>query len=380
MAVDQVSKHGHASDADGGSTISPKEVSTEIIDNDGDPVTLDDDVDLSDNALTNSARDYLDLTGNDIRVGTGQSIEDVSGARRIWIRSSQTVLAAAGSGSKIHVQDVGISERDGVEVRLGDSGENLSVYDDIGGRQVLRVASSESSRNTLRLPGADLDAKTNFVGVDGRNGGFFSVLTNNDDWGMSADTLDESILSNTATTITSGGDVGQGVALMGQSEKYLNLAVREDGEVAIPRGSLHLPTGSIKDSNQDPRVQIRDPYTALYNDEQQLTIALQNTTKLRAFNGTPIRIEDVEFGGEAFRYSTSSSPPGTLELNRAHLYADGSRVVDGRSNAVITLAPSAAGSSKYIVFQQGNGDSPYIRASSGEIEAFDANGNSTTLT
>jgi len=130
-------------------------------------LTLDSgSLDLSGGSLTDSTRGYVDLTGddNDLRLAIGQSIQDTTPARRLTFESNQTVLDGPSNvNSDIHVQNVGSSTRDGIEIRIKDSTETWDIYDEVGTFEAVRYTPSSSEPGQLELTSANLDVNGNDI-------------------------------------------------------------------------------------------------------------------------------------------------------------------------------------------------------------------------
>jgi len=293
--------------------------------------------------------------------------------------------------------------------RIEIRGDSTVVRDEVGNNQLTARSSKHTQIHASdSSPFRVLDEEIGDTGVEyvaGPTNGEFK--TNNANLNLASN--DIYIGSSSSVTNKTGDDVRFGLRATQMSNGYDTqfrfLNVDGDTEHMIHAGNgspLRIDVGrenassyvrinfgdlmisrnyGIIDLNGDQRFGIETNGTVIKTNSNRPIISsfYQNVTDLKAYGDQPIRIRDEELGRSAIKYQASSTG-GTLKLGKAHLYANGSEVTDGRSNAVISLGPSKSTASKYIVFRQGNGDSPYIRSINGDIVAYDADGNATTLT
>lgn len=143
---------------------------------DGD-LTLDDgNLDLSGGSLTDSSQDYVDLSGggNDLRLATGQAIEDGGGTARFSLNVANTVIRDE-SGEPAFVAD-----KSNKTELSGYSGQPVTIEDREGGFTAIQYDTSASAPGTLELTNANLDAGGNDI----TNVGSVSTdeLSNNSYW------------------------------------------------------------------------------------------------------------------------------------------------------------------------------------------------------
>jgi len=121
-------------------------------------------LDLSGNALTDTTQGYLDLTGdgNDVRVGTGQSIEDGGGGNRLE-------LGTGNDGTNIYnnANNLVLALVDGFQHQIRALSDTpVTIRDQEGGFNAVQYLTSASSPGTLQLGGALLDFVINVSDTD----------------------------------------------------------------------------------------------------------------------------------------------------------------------------------------------------------------------
>ncbi len=131
----------------------------------GGPLKLNSvDLDLSGNTITDSTQDYLDLTGdgNNVRIGTGQAIEDGSGFGRVEILSNGSYLHGEG-GSKDN--SLGLKNESKSYLRMGKN--DFDFIDRKGSFSAFKYYSSSSAPGTLELTNARLYSTENNIVYEG---------------------------------------------------------------------------------------------------------------------------------------------------------------------------------------------------------------------
>lgn len=109
-----------------------------------------DDYDLSGGSLTDTSQGFLDLTGdgNNIRVATGQAIEDGNGTNRLGLSDTRTILYNDGG-------EISVNADDGNFLQLrAYSDQPLTVRDSQGDFDAIKYKTSASSPGTLELTNA----------------------------------------------------------------------------------------------------------------------------------------------------------------------------------------------------------------------------------
>jgi len=255
-------------------------------------------IDLSGGSLTDSSQDYLDLTGdgNDVRVGTGQAIEDGSGVQRINIGSSQTGLYD-NAGRQI------IGAFNGATTDYyAYSDQEFGIRDKEGEFKAVQY-DTDPSAGVLRTPNAGITVQASTTLEDGLNLG--SDTANNT---AEIQALDPGLefydLSIKANRINLRANSG-----------LIDLSDNGNGAA-----DLRLATGqAIEDEDGIQRFEINLNNSVIRDEGGQEAIALgaggNYTYSARA--NTPWRIYDREGDFDAVKYTTSASEPGTLSLTEA---------------------------------------------------------------
>ncbi len=359
---------------------------------------------------------FFDLGSNDLRLATGQSIEDGSGTKRIKFNDGGTNLYSD-TGS-VGIQLLG----SGLNNRVGTDGYNLRDLE--GGFKAIQYNTSASAPGTLELTRAKLNLNGNVIyGVPklafGTSGGEDANLDNRS-WKLwRSQGYDNS--SNVNFTMGSsrprnvdngiihryewhvGGDArahnlslraveterGSGVGVDNDEGQTVDKLYIDgggvNGYVGIRNSNLRIDTErAITDGSGVDRMRLRGPATELVDDISRKGIQLSSNVDNRiiAYHDQPIRFKDNEGGFYALRYDTSASSPGKISLNANVLQTAGGTIQfdsvstpptgGGYNNSNNTVSWQGQGGGNGVMGITGNSD--------GEIHVFDDAGNATTLT
>lgn len=239
-----------------------------------------------------------------------------------------------------------------------DSGEALALeyYDS-------SAATSESLATFNRGGPVEFHNDTNISGLATLSGGA-SLGANMD--------LGENTVTNVATLKAGASPMnfytgGNSVNVYDSTNGQYVLRTLEGGSVRVPNGNLRLATGqAIEDGSGTNRFALSSSVTSLTDENGNPRFeASQNfAAKIKARNGSPFVVTDVEGGFDALQYTTAASAPGALEA----------------TNAEIRQGAASASNSWRMRFLNGNANNIDVYNGGGELVADDPAGNSTTLT
>jgi hypothetical protein len=234
--------------------------------------------------------DYLDLSGRsqDLRLATGQAIEDGSGTERVEIDTDRTrlkdtdgVFISGSPGSYVWT-----IARSGKPLRVDDAESGgVGVRDDTG-----------ASAGVLRTPNAQLSVESSGAIPSGD-----SLLLRQSDV--------ESFISHV------------------QAGSELSRIQLEDGLInfASVSADLRLATGqAIEDGSGTERITLNSSYTEIKGDAGTVLISAGTGTSgdgifLRPTQSRPLKVFDQQGDFDAVQYTTSATDPGTLQLPKADL-------------------------------------------------------------
>lgn len=268
---------------------------------DGD-LTLDDgNLDLSGGSLTDSSQDYVDLSGggSDLRLATGQAIEDGNGNRRLSIEGDETRL-------RFEDEVTGLRLNKGNFHRVNSFDNTpFQLADKLGDFIVAEYQPVSAAPGTLELTNAQLRIVGSGVG---ENSGFGNT-------GMIVGPHEsDATLSQNIEFVNENGDFSR-VSLN-------NDELQVGGPLRVEDDSLIIEVGqSIQDDGGTRRVDILSDRTRFHDNDGRtvLTGVSGGANQLKAYPNTPLRITDEEGIFTAVDYIASASPPGTLELTNADL-------------------------------------------------------------
>jgi hypothetical protein len=146
----------------------------------GNNLELGSDLDLAGNVLTDSSQSYVDLSdGNNLRLSTGQSIEDGSGTKRLNIISDGVTDINDGNGNPA-VR----ASKAGTELKARN-GRPVEIQDDEGDFDAVRYNTSATAPGTLELTNANITTAghgTHYTTQAGTAGGYrFDAQTDGSD-------------------------------------------------------------------------------------------------------------------------------------------------------------------------------------------------------
>ena len=229
----------------------------------------------------------VDILNGDLRLGTGQSIEDGSGIKRVRLDSTGTDIFDGGGNRMIQA-------RKNTELNfLARSSEPVQIFDRPANVIGVQYLASSTAPGTFKLTNAELllnEDRTLISSFDGSGNHWIGI----------------------------DGATGE--------PNNLALAVHDDGDGAPDRvqikPDLRIETGqSIEDGSGTKRFGFSAGQTGIFYEDgtEALEVARGLNLSLRAYTGTPVTIFDEEGGFNSVAYTTSSSAPGTLELRDATL-------------------------------------------------------------
>jgi hypothetical protein len=313
--------------------------------------------DLAGNALTDTTQDYLDLTGggNDVRVGTGQSIEDGSGNERLDLLGTQTILN---------------DETDRTVLRSANGVfTEISAYSD----QELLIKDQESGTTAVQY---DTDPTAGVLRTP--NAGVFVQETGVADGGEGVEIIyNQTNGEGTIQAVQRGAFDRKDLTLKGSNVRIE--ATTGAVDLSGASADLRLATGqSIEDGSGDNRLIFDSGATVLEdqtgNSNERVLLRGNTSLDIRTTNG--LRISDLSGGFTAWEYKTSTSAPGTLELTDSVMDAKG----NGTNATGIRINQKASAESLKLALENGNNAVSYLYNVSGEIYGEDSAGNTSTLT
>jgi len=332
-------------------SISPTWTGTHTFD---DGLSMDGNLDLAGNTLVDTTQGYYDLTdGNNLRLSTGNAIEDESGTRRVSFESAETRIRDE-SG-----QPVLDSSSDNYVKLNARSAQPIQIEDIEGGFTAVQY-DTDTDAGVLRTPKAHINIQSQgSVNSKGLHIKF----------------------DGTDTTLQSFSDSSFTRSVIGLS----------GSRVDINAANLRLATGhAIEDGSGNKRVEMTGNGTLIYSDDdngnqiQGIELRGNNYTRLNSDANHDIEFQDDEGSFTALRYTASSSAPGTLKLTGAQAkFSAGDSIAAPNTNfygvaSIYTGRDSAE--SKQIIFKTTGDEYAGLRATNGELEGQDDNGNTVILT
>lgn len=319
--------------------------------NAGSPITIQDDLDLAGSAIDDTTQGYLDLTGdgNDLRVGTGQSIEDGSGTKRFTIDSAYTGIRGTGGKGVFRVEG-------DTPTIFARSSSPFNITDQEGGFTAVQY-DTDSGAGVLRTPNAGMRVEAN--GSPGSGEG-----------------LELRYIPSGQRALVRAYDT----ATASQTELDIRgnpLILRGTGglvDMSNSAADLRLATGqAIEDGSGTKRFELNSNVTQMLKENGGRAFRGEDGNFQTIFtqSNTNFRIRDESGGFDAVEYTTSSSRPGTLELTNARLKTV-TTAIQVKTNASgydeLTVNGENAGSGQTSIFSK-----------NGEISVKDENGNETTI-
>ena len=300
----------------------------------------------------------LSISPANLRLDTGQDIEDGDGSRRFRLSSFGTVMFTP--DNLVAFQ----GSTDNIEANA-HANKDFRIFDREGTFQALRYTTSASAPGTLELTNADLD-------MDGQDlvGDIGGSPTWTGEHTFEADVdLDENQLTgarsieydrdgerrwNSFVSSDYSWRIGDG------DDNYFRLY--QGGPVAVEETDLRLDTGqAIEDGDGNRRLNVADDSTTLRYPDGESAVHVRDGVGTyfspREGDGNTSRIiYDAVGGHEAVNYVQSSSSPGTLELTNADLEIPTSLNVVRDDNDSEFVAWHRAGPSGAImhIVNQGN--------------------------
>lgn len=173
----------------------------------------------------------IEVMGTDLRLNTGQSIEDGSGNRRFGLQSTGSIIRTETGGAGQKIADDGLWH-------YADNGKPFIVYDNEGSFYGIRYTTSASSPGTLELTNADLHMyDTGIIRSSTYSNTYYGFDNNqleiSSDVGVSVDIDANNNGTSASFDITNDGGANT------------LLKINEGGTVSIPNGSLDMSSNSI---------------------------------------------------------------------------------------------------------------------------------------
>jgi len=307
----------------------------------------------------------------DLRLDTGQAIEDGSGNARLTTLSDFTVLhdsnGRAAFTSRLGVKNAA-QARSNTPYRIEDNeGQFIAVQYD-----------TDSTAGVLRTTNAGVRVEE--AGFPSTGDGVEIVYFPSSDKGT-IQSLDR------GTTTFGELEVKADPVILNAQGGLIDASQRP--------ANLRLATGqSIEDESGTERITIRSNDTQINDENGQLSFQADATTSNTIYsrNGNPVRVFDSNGGFPAVKYLSSSSAPGTLELTNADINLSKNRIVtsstldaagiitEDSANEVFELSVGGNGYSSWDILIGRETKSNINVNINGEVAATDNDGNATTLT
>jgi hypothetical protein len=307
-----------------------------------------------------STRSYLDLTGNDLRLGTDKRIQDGTGDARFGADSVAT---------KIYTEngDPAIWFEGGNKFRyFAQSGVPWVIEDEQGAFDAVEYNTGASFGNFDFL-----NARARFRAEIGT-----STIAPD----------------HTARVGSYSGDVTQSLGILFANDNGTDVGIHnESGSLKIDGDAPNLrlvEEQAIEDDTGENRMFIGQGATILYDETGTAAHYFEDGDRyrVRPNSTTPWVVEDAEGTFNAVQYITSASPPGLLRLNNAELevlgydirttsagsthtsYTEPDNATNDTGGAAITEfnAATGGGADSYatIAYQERNGE---VGAGSGNL-------------
>lgn len=210
----------------------------------------------------------------DIRVGTGQSLEDGGGTNRLAFNSGYTSLKTEAGNDALNANETAID-------LVADSSTPVRIYDGEGGFHAVQYTTSASAPGTLELTNADIDLSGNQI----RN----TRLVRASD--------------STQLDIQSG--IGADIQVRDRANSQPIAWFKEGGGVEIPNGYLSIQNSRLQPFDGGDSLAIRGNHST--NDiEIQVRDAAQEIKFVDKVNSQPVLVGYT--GGNV------SVPSGTLSV------------------------------------------------------------------
>jgi hypothetical protein len=356
---------------------------------------------------------------SDLRLATGQSIEDGSGTERLTLfgtatqhydDSGRTYLVSENavhtqvrtySNQPFKIQDqeqgatgvqydtdasAGVLRTPNAGARIEStgtpsSGEGLELtYSTTGPKGVIRSFDRDTSvRNELLLDGGPITISS--------HSGLIDMSQQSADLRLATGQAIEDGSGNPRLFLESGrtrihdGDTGTvSASLKGTPGTDVDIT---SNYVSVNNQDLRLATGqAIEDGSGTNRLTITSSGTFIKTESGRVGVSAReqkNAVRLTAYSGNDVEIYDDEQDATSVNYTTGAST-GKLELTSAMLEANALGTFSGQNRTAIAVTGATTEFSKKIVFQDTNSSDAYLQSDNGELKATDDNGNTTTLT
>jgi hypothetical protein len=361
----------------------------------------------------------LSAVGQDLRLATGQAIEDGSGTERLTLfgtatqhydDSGRTYLVSENavhtqvrtySNQPFKIQDqeqgatgvqydtdasAGVLRTPNAGARIEStgtpsSGEGLELtYSTTGPKGVIRSFDRDTSvRNELLLDGGPITISS--------HSGLIDMSQQSADLRLATGQAIEDGSGNPRLFLESGrtrihdGDTGTvSASLKGTPGTDVDIT---SNYVSVNNQDLRLATGqAIEDGSGTNRLTITSSGTFIKTESGRVGVSAReqkNAVRLTAYSGNDVEIYDDEQDATSVNYTTGAST-GKLELTSAMLEANALGTFSGQNRTAIAVTGATTEFSKKIVFQDTNSSDAYLQSDNGELKATDDNGNTTTLT
>jgi len=236
-------------------------------------------------------------SGTDLRLATGQAIEDGSGTKRFGVGSNGSLVRDENGDAALFAGSAGydLSARSGTPLRVRDrEGAFTGVQYD-----------PDSSAGVLRTPNAAIQVEDTAGGTPTQDSLFLEYFPSTPRGRVITRAADGSL----QTTSLEGSPV--------EITSFNGLI-----DMSSQGADLRLANGQgIEDTNDNLRFDIQGGGTFMRDETGSLAFEGRGGTanKIFARSGQPIKFNDEMGGFDAIKYFPSSSAPGTLELTNAVL-------------------------------------------------------------
>lgn len=265
-------------------------------------VTTGSDPDLSNETVAGVLSDVygapVEVGAADLRLDTGQNIEDGSGTERILILSDRTELEFEDGAVGLNLAKgnfARLSAYSGTPVRIRDQEGNFTAvqYDTDASAGLLRTPNAQARIEAFQGPTSGVGLELGFISSNNEG-----IIRTRD--GGTNTQLKTRYLGSPITLESFNGLIDASV---------------EPADLRLAKGQ------AIEDGGGTERFALRSGGTRIKDENGDRFIRARSGSDVSLFarSGQPVLFEDLEGGFTAVQYTTAASAPGTLELANAVL-------------------------------------------------------------
>jgi len=304
------------------------------------------------------------INSGNLRLATGQYIEDGSGNERVGLFSGGTYIRSQEGAGRPFVQVA-----DG-EIKFDvNSGQNINIRDTGGGFDAVQYLQSDSGPGVLRTLNAGFAVES-----DGRSASSIGIHFRYDSSNNRGFIQSQDLVNNNAQDLYLQALKGGTLRLRSTSG---TIDTTSDGSTPA---DIRVGTGqSIIDGSGTQRLQFASNLTQVNSENGNRVFRARTDgngdTRISAYSNSNVDIYDEAGNCTGVQYIASSSKPGTFELRNADLFVNQTKIEFANATDDTTFQNDLEWP------DQGGGQVARVYSNyDGEIVGQDDSGNTTVLT